>query len=431
MSHHRRSQRTQPEATFQSAVKLAACLLSIGWIAACDSLLEVDLPGRLPAAAIEDPKMVGALMNGIQADFECAYSSYSARAGIYTDEFESASHWFPINAWAQRLEVIDDHGNHDCLTTLSGTSPGAYLPLQRARFQAETGLTLLQGFAASGEDVPDLEEKLATAAAYAGYALTLLGEGYCSMALDGGAEMQPSEVLAIAEARFTSAIQNAESVGAEDIVNWVSVGRARVRVQLGDGVGALQDANRVPQGFVKYTQHESAPARRANVVAAQNHVSRQWSLNPELLDLEVEGVPDSRLPSSDPQSPGQDGINPWFQQGKYTSPSSPMRLATWEEAQFIIAEIEGGQEAVDAINRVRDHWGLPPFASTDDGEILEQLLHERRITLFGEGQRLADMIRFAEVPWPTGDTHSGPINDERTCIPLPLSEVLNNPNLGR
>ena len=105
-----------------------------------------------------------------------------------------------------------------------------------------------------------------------------------------------------------------------------------------------------------------------------------------------------------------------------------MPIASWEEAQLIIAEVQGGQEAVQAINRLRTKYNLPQFQSTDAAAIRQQVIEERKRQLFSEGHRLGDKLRFRE-PWPDGRNHKlepyGPV----TCMPLPEQEKLNNPNI--
>ena len=76
---------------------------------------------------------------------------------------------------------------------------------------------------------------------------------------------------------------------------------------------------------------------------------------------------------------------PQFTQLKYGSRSDPIPFATWKEAQLMIAEVEGGQEAVGIINMLRDYHGLPHFASADGEEIREQVLEERRRELWLQG----------------------------------------------
>lgn len=55
---------------------------------------------------------------------------------------------------------------------------------------------------------------------------------------------------------------------------------------------------------------------------------------------------------------------------KYASPTSPIRIASWVEAQCIIAEVEGRQTAADIIHAIRDVQGIDEtFASSDPTEI--------------------------------------------------------------
>ena len=58
-------------------------------------------------------------------------------------------------------------------------------------------------------------------------------------------------------------------------------------------------------------------------------------------NLTVDGMPDARVPATlrDDLSPN-DGITTIWLQGLYPSKASPIPIATWQEAQFIIAEPE-------------------------------------------------------------------------------------------
>ena len=55
-----------------AAVVLGACDLS--------RILDVDLPGRVPEDALNDPTLAQVLVNGVIADVECAWNTYSAAA---------------------------------------------------------------------------------------------------------------------------------------------------------------------------------------------------------------------------------------------------------------------------------------------------------------------------------------------------------------
>lgn len=102
---------------------------------------------------------------------------------------------------------------------------------------------------------------------------------------------------------------------------------------------------------------------------------------------------------------------------------------SWREAQFIIGEARGGDEAIEAMNRVRSVHGLPPIAEEAIVDVLETILEERRREFFLEGQRHSDMIRHA-IPFPSGLNHKGQIFQPYECMPLPNVERFNNPNIG-
>jgi starch-binding outer membrane protein, SusD/RagB family len=142
-------------------------------------------------------------------------------------------------------------------------------------------------------------------------------------------------------------------------------------------------------------------------------------------------VPDPRVPVTDMNGTTADAVTANWRQDKYTSNADPVPVATWEEAQLIVAEARGGQEAVAIINALRDQYGLDPFASTDEAEIQAQIQEERRRELFLEGHRLGDMRRHNLPLFPaTGAPYNkgGTYGDAR-CFPLPDVERRNNPNL--
>jgi hypothetical protein len=114
---------------------------------------------------------------------------------------------------------------------------------------------------------------------------------------------------------------------------------------------------------------------------------------------------------------------------KYTLRSDPIPIASWREAQFIIAEARGGQEAIDAMNRVRALHNLSPLSLSDVDDMLATILEERRREFFLEGQRHSDMIRH-NIPFPSGLNHKGQIFQDYECMPLPNVERFNNPNIS-
>ena len=100
--------------------------------------------------------------------------------------------------------------------------------MQTARYTANLGVTNLAQY--TDAQVPGRTALMARSALLGGYATLLLGEGFCSMALDGGPEMTPAQVFTAAEAKFTEAITHATAANNASLLNAARVGRARTRL---------------------------------------------------------------------------------------------------------------------------------------------------------------------------------------------------------
>jgi len=393
-------------------------------LSACDGLLDVKLPGSVQASDLDNPALASTLVASALGQFECAYTSYVASTGVLANEYINASSWLDINGWGWRgIELHTITGS--CPTSRDATGLGAYAPLQQARFLAEDGARKIESF--PDELVENKAEKLGLLTAYAGYTYVLLGEGFCEMAIDEGPILTPHEVLRIAEQRFTTAIEYAKAAGRDDLETMARVGRARARLDLGDLEGAAADAEQVPEGFVWNAEYSTINGRRENRLYNLNRRNRYLSVNPvDYGALELDGQPDPRVPVTDSGLKGHDGSTQHYYQHKYPSADAPIPLASWAEAQLIIAEARPA-EAEAAINRLRAHQGLPAYVPS--GDILADVLEERRRQLFSEGHRLNDMLRHG-LPFPTGFNHKGQAYGPITCMPLPEQEKRSNPNIG-
>lgn len=396
---------------------------------ACDTLLEVELPTRVPASTLDNPALAPTMVQSAIADFECAFTNYVLATGGMAGEFYSSGAT-PPSVWSLRL--VTPQG---LWATLGCTKDalhnfGLYTPLSTARFQADDALKRVTAFPEDRVPAPGRTTLAALAAAYAGYSYTLFGEGFCHAAFDTSRALNPSEVLAIAEQRFTTAIELAQTAGNDSIRTMALVGRARVRLDLGKLPQAEADARLVPAKFVKNATYSNANQRRWNRVWEFNHRIRVASVSPSFRNLRVGGVLDSRVVVTDANRKGDDGLTPLWLETKYTSESSPIAIASWDEAQLIIAEAKGGQEAVSRINALRAQTNptLPPYASSDSTAITQQVREERRRELFLEGHRLNDLLRWG-LPLPRDD-HRGRPHGAATCIPLPDVERCSNPNIG-
>jgi hypothetical protein len=206
------------------------------------------------------------------------------------------------------------------------------------------------------------------------------------------------------------------------------VGRARVRLDLGKMPEAVADAQQIPQGFVFNSTHSASDPTRYNKIYGDNYVNGFISVERPFIGLTFGGVPDPRVKTDTSLNKAHDQ-SILILQHKYTSYNSPIPIATWQEAQLIIAEVQGGQTAVNIINTFHQLAGLPAFSSSDPVAIANQVRQERSRELFLDGHRLYDMIRW-NLPFATGQSpYDGVTYGTTTCMPLPESEINGNPNL--
>jgi hypothetical protein len=401
---------------------LAIFVLLCGTLTACESLLDVEAPSRVLAKDLENPQNAALIVAGAVADYECALSSYTGAFGLITDELADAA-----------LSQSQFDFDRRTFTAAGGTYAsdgcggfGVYIPVSTARYSADHALELLDKW--TDAEVPDRTALAAKAAAFAGYSYVLLGEGFCTAAVDGGPELTPAELFAVAEERFTRAIETATDPA---IKNLALVGRARARIDMGDGPGAVADAELVPDGFLYNAHYNDQSGRSRNVIYAQAFRGQNITVDEPYHDLTYEGVPDPRVDVVNTGNLGFDKTTIIWAPNKYSAPDSPIPIAKWQEAKLIIAEVEGGETAVNAINDLHAAAGIPAYEGGTDDEIRAQVIEERRREFFLEGQHAYDIIRFdlplnptVGAPYPKGGFYG-----DLRCLPLPDVERLNNPTL--
>ncbi len=440
----------------RGARAVAPMALLIG-AAGCSSLLDQDAPARILESTLEGASAAPLMVDGAQAAFGCAFQAYIMGTGLMSDELEdtqlAAAGW----DWDRR-SMLQSGGNY-ATAGCDGTQQfGVYSAMQTARYTANLALTNLGSF--SDGEVAGRAALMARAAVIAGYGTLLLGEGFCSMALDGGPEMTPAQVFGVAEGKFTEAITHATAANNTALLNAARVGRARARLNLAKLPGqavvnarlteARADAAAVPAGFVYNMPYATNVGYSRNNVFVRNHESRLYGVAPRYQAMTFDGMPDPRVVVQ-AGSIGQDNLTPSvYRAMKYTSQASPIALAKYQEAQLIMAEADyhlvNPEAAVAYINALHAAVGLPNFASTDATAILNQLVEERSRELFLEGHRLYDTNRFNvpfdpavgvvfQIPQPRigggapANRPKGGTYGDRRCMPLPDVERNNNDNL--
>jgi hypothetical protein len=390
-----------------------------GGMTACDSLLEVELPGDVTEDALDNPELADILVNSVIADFECAYNNYNFASAVHSDEMWHSSGNLVNRNWGQR-KITDTFANY-VTGTCGGGGFGLWTTMHTARFQAEDVFTRISAF----EGIEDRDSKLATVQTYGAFMYTYLGEAFCSVSVDGGAPMTPDAVLALAESGFENAAQLASA--SPNILNAARVGLARTRLDLGDYQGARQIAEQVPEGFALMATRSDDFDYRENKGYTNFVEGRHHTIAPDFRNLEWKGVPDPRVNAIDLEQFGFDGITPLWISDKWTGRDTPIPIATWKEARLIVAEAAANTSddatAVAIINDLHTRAGLPGYDPATDGPLMDHIIQERSRELFQEGgHRLNDMLRFG-LPFFEGTDHVGGTYGNTTCYPLPFVET--------
>lgn len=418
-------------------VRLAAGFLVMGaataLIVACNSsdLLDVATPANVPVALLDDPKNATLMVNSAVADFECALGSMIAVEGIISDELADAQLGAAAWPYDRRDANTQTNGSYGTNACTSNQTPGIYNPLSTARWGADHALKNLQTW--TDAEVPNRQALIAKAAVYAGFAYSLIGMSMCSAAFDLGPEVQQAAIFGLAEQRFTTAIAAAQASNSTALLNAAYVGRARVRLFAGNKAGAIADASLVPNGFALNASNDGTDNRLYNRIYA---ITQQFGFYTiETRDPKTEkGEVDPRSSSKQVSTRPADARSTIYVPNKYAAgDAAPTPIATYQEAQLIIAEAQGGANAVTIINALRATVGLAPYTGgTDATSIQNLIIDERRRALFLEGFRNYDMQRF-NVPFnpPVGTAFplKGGTYGNTRCLPLPDVERFNNPNI--
>ena len=413
---------------------LSAAVIA-GPIIGCNSIsdaLNVTAPDKIDAKMLQDPAFATLLVNSTVGDFECGYGAFVAVGGLLSDELLDAS--ITASRWPyDRRDVQTSDGAYST-NACDNFTPGVYTPISTARFTADTVASLLKVW--TDNQVANRADLLAKALIYGGYDRIMLGELFCSAAINRGPELTSAQVFAQAEDKFTQGLAAAQAANDAQLTSLAYMGRARARLDQGNLAGADADAKQVPVGFVYNATADVTTGVRTNRVYQQFNFGVA-SVTPQFLGLTVPTasggtVPDTRIADSATGKTGTDNQTPLIVSNKYRTGASPIPIGSYKEAQLIIAEAEGGQVAVNIINSLRVAAGLPgAFQSTDATTIMNQVISERSRVLYLQGNRAYDMRRLNLPLNPAAGVaylHGGVYGTE-VCFPLPDVERNSNPNI--
>jgi hypothetical protein len=422
-------------------------IVAAGVVLGCSTsrLLDVNAPNSVPVTLFDSPADANLMVNSAIGDFECAFGAAVLVEGVISDELADAqlgaAQW-PYDRRDANTQTNGIYGTSGCA---GNQGPGLYTPLSTARFDADNALSKLSGW--TDAEVPNRQTLIARMNLYAGFAYAMLGVSMCNAAFDLGPSVDQKGMFALAEKRFTDAIAAAQPLALTDIVNAALVGRARVRLYQGNTSGAVTDAQSVPKGFVfnATTDASDAGGRRGNRIYAALQQTGNYTVESFALDLKTEnGESDPRSAIVTTGTRAADSRSVIYVPKKYSPGATlnntlgdamPLPMARYEEAQLIIAEVQGGAAAVTIINAMRATVNLKPYTGPTDATSIKNLvIDERKRVLFAEGLRNYDIERFnltlnpaIGVAYPrVGGTYGN-----TTCLPLPDIERFNNPNISK
>ena len=407
-----------------SKVALLGVLLGT---AACDDLTNVINPNTVEASSIDPLADQTTFARSALQNFYSALPESILVQAWFTNEARVGDTFPTRNEFGRR--IVDDNNSN-----LSGD---AWNPLSQAIATSFNVIDLLRGVPGEDANINVVRANFA-----AGYALIFMGESFCQGVIRVGAPMSPTQVFDSAIARLDRAIAVGTSNGTPEAISFANaarVGKARALLNQGKKAEAAAAAAQVPAGFVfnvPYSDDASNRGRLGNGLYAFSAGGSRESLvvGPEWRAIADGG--DSRISYQDAGRFAQDGELRFYTQRKYTSYASPIRLASKLEADYIAAEAGTMAQQIAMIN-ARRPASEGVFASTNAAAVLAELMRQKNIDLWLEGQRMGDWRRNPDaVPFiiPPGDNYYKPSLGEvgnQTCWPVTTGEKNNNPNFPK
>ena len=390
-------------------------------LAGCD--LDVTNPGIIDAAAFDPSGDALALSLSAQQLFFGAFQTVVSSGGLLSEELWTG---------AVRIEQNDISRRNISPVNLDVNST-VFAPLSRAFVTNDDVVATLSSGAGAASDL-----NLARSSMAAGFSLVLLAEQMCEGVIRQSRALTTDEVLDSAIVRFERAVAVATAAGPSGaaIVSASNVGLARAHLQKGDNAAAAATAALVPSTFAGYsvlTKDDEANRGLGNGIygASIGNVQSVPS-HYQITDARVQWL-NTGVAAQDPT------LNPRVQQQKYTSYAAPIRIASYLEARYILAEAElkGGNPAAaialiaERISPTVAGVAATPLAATTT---LGQLMELRAREFWLEGKKLGDIRRnpaekaYYTAPGAPYYKGIGTFGSD-VCFPIPQEEVNTNPNL--
>ncbi|MEX2530086.1 MAG: RagB/SusD family nutrient uptake outer membrane protein [Gemmatimonadota bacterium] len=409
---------------------LAGLVLLPLLLGGCDGFLDVENPTNLLDEDLTNPQLEQALSNSGEANFAGPYSGAVATLEMLGDQVYHVS--------SQDFAILIQQGDR---RSNNSAAEGSYDDLAAALAVSEEVVERLQAMVSN----PGSHLGIARNHFWAGAARVVLLSYFREFTVRGGPPVRPAQGLRDAIDRFQSAAQIAAAAGDANLEAGAYGAIARAYRGLyfetiHGGAGADPSLFQQAETFARQaldTDSDYSVELRYGSPGAVNGLYNTFNVGfrhrptPQYFQRldPVSGEPDPRFMLGPEVAKGVQG-EPMHNQFKWGDFSSPLAVNRAAEARLIIAEarlVAGDLDgAVEWINRVRSNWDLPDFASSDTGEIQDQIIYERSAELWLEGRAWEDHRYYEIIPSAWSDVQKQRGVHER--FPVSVREQANNPN---
>lgn len=410
--------------TAMTVMRRAIGAMSLGALAACN-FFDVTNPGPIADDNLDVPTALPGVVTGMSFDLSRAVDVAAQALPIIGDELYHGGSYTPEGLFNRGIVRPED-------------ANGLWGSMQRARWVAESGIERMKTVLGDGFATNPLS---ARAYIYAGLANRLAGENLCQAVIDGGPAEDHMVYFARAEEDFTQAIAVANALTGslkDSLLRAAYGGRASVLAAQGKWAQAVDDASKVPVGYVFVAPFSTNTGPENNdLVTETNDRSEYTVFNSQWAQV----FKDPRVPWDTVKTAGgaiangQDGRTPFFRQKKYVGKGADIPLVKGTEMLMIRAEAALRNNdvagAMALINQQRAFYStaaspLPPLTATTAAEAWPILEKERGAVLWLETRRLWDLRRWNAEPAPIKNTF---LDNRDKCIPISQDEMQSNPNL--
>ena len=423
-----------------------ALIAVVGLTTACEDQLQTRTPTEIQDDAVDPVQDAPTFSNSAWQNYVQAFSTFALYGAWFTNEMRVGDTFPTRNEFGRRL--IDDR---------NGTMNGSlWTPITRAIASAEDGMVLLEELGPTS--IHNVRFQLTSA-----FAGLTMAEHFCTGVIRRGPdaptpELTTAQMLDHAIERFQQVIQNSPDA---DMANAARVGLARANFFAGNYGAVAQHDGQVPADFVfnaVYVDDTGNRGRLGNTVygfSGRTASRESGVVGPEWRELgqgvdETEEAPFADQEDGDPRvswlydgKTAQDGVHEYVYQTTHDGWDAPLPIASRLELDYLIAQAAWAQgNSAPALAVIAQN--NPGFVSTDDNEILAELLYQKGLDFWMTGRRMADwrwnrehigtdagVTPFLLGP---GDEYYKPEvggMSDQTCFPLPFNEYSRNDDIQR